>query len=216
MGICMAAADSCRDSVGRTGNMTAEENTLYKFGRGLCDSSEGGRLLIAKPYPGSRIRYVGRAWDGSTSGMGSGVRWVVGLQCLFICSSEAIAQEQTAGCLEYKCVVGSRRAPGSRAALVTSGGALMTWTARALGFGQRQIKTPPTFSHQRLQRAIDTGIALYVKQALRCPLSRGADAKGRHHAANPAAMATHQPTILSAGVWHDISATILLSRLHGT
>jgi hypothetical protein len=208
----MAAADSCRDSVGRTGNMTAE-GALYETGRGLCDSSEGGRLLIAKPYPGSRIRYVGRAWDGSTSGMGSGVRWVDGLQCLFICSFEAIAEKQTAGFLEYKCVVGSRR---SRAALVTSGGALMTWTARALGFGQQQIKIPQTFFHQQLQHAIDTGIALYVKQALRCPLSPGADARGLHHAANPAAMAMHQPTPLSAGVWRGISATILLSRLGGS
>jgi hypothetical protein len=145
--------------------------------------------------------------------MGSGVGRVDGLQRLFIGSSEAIAERQTAGFLEYKCVVGSRR---SRAALVTSGGALMTWTARALGFGQRQIKIPPTLFHQRLQHAIDTGIALYVKQALRCPLSRGADARGLHHAANPAAMATHQPTILSAGVWPGISATILLSRLDGT
>jgi hypothetical protein len=93
----------------------------------------------------------------------------------------------------------------------------MTWTARALGFGQREIKIPPTFFHQRLQHAIDTGITLYVKQALRCPLSRGADARGLHHAANnPAAMAMHQPTILSAGVWRGISATILLSRLRGT
>jgi hypothetical protein len=52
--------------------------------------------------------------------------------------------------------------------------------------------------------------------ALRCPLSRGADAKDLHHAANPAAMAMDQPTILRAGVWHDISATILLSRLVGS
>jgi hypothetical protein len=145
--------------------------------------------------------------------MGSGVRWVGGLQRLFICSFEAIAVKQTAGFLEYKCIGGSRR---SRAALVTSGGALMTWTARALGFGQRQIKIPPTFFHQRLQHATDTGIALYVKQALRCPLSRGAHAKGRLHAANPAAMAMHQPTILSAGVWPAISATILLSCLRGS
>jgi hypothetical protein len=111
------------------------------------------------------------------------------------------------------CWLQTRR---SRAALVTSGGALMTWTARALGFEQRQIKIPPTFFHQRLQHAIDTGISLYVKQALRCPLSRGADARIRHHAANPAAMAMHQPTVLSAGVWPGISATILLSRLDGS
>lgn len=62
--------------------------------------------------------------------------------------------------------------------------------------------------HQIPRHAIFLGV--YVKQALRCPLSRGAHAQGRLHAANRAAVAMHQPTILSARVRRGISATILL------
>lgn len=60
------------------------------------------------------------------------------------------------------------------------------------------------FFHSLRRHAICAGV--HVKQALRCPLSRGAEAQGRLHAANRAAMAIYQPTILSAGAWHGISA----------
>jgi hypothetical protein len=38
----------------------------------------------------------------------SGVWWFGGIQSLFACFFEATAEKQTAGFLEYKCVVGSR------------------------------------------------------------------------------------------------------------
>jgi hypothetical protein len=66
------------------------------------------------------------------------------MQCLFACSFEAIAEKQTAGFLEYKCVVGSRLQ-------TKSGGSGDEWwwgfgDLDSTGFGLwTAIKMPPTF-----------------------------------------------------------------------